>query len=429
MPDCGCGTRRVRATATLSLAAIAMLAPTPAVAIVGDSDQGVGLDGSLRTISAATANHEVSGQRLGPRSDGQAQALLRLVLAGHPSLWLSYEIHAIQNVALRTCSSATGSMAGTDSGLRYRAVDDRWRWHDTDSVNARADFDRLNVKLTLAVADVTLGRQAITFGKAYFWNPLDVFLSFDPTAFDRDYKGGVDALRIDFPLGDFSGLTIVGVLGRPHGGHMLYRSAALARVFTTFLDWDLSAQGGKIFAGFHAGLGATGELGPIEARIEAAYVWPARSLLPKNAVQAPQGLAAVVAAGRYFNVFDRTLSLQGEYLFNGAAGSASLSDNFVLVAKGMMLQASEHAAGATISYALAPLLHTSLAAIAAISERPSVILQPGILFSAADEVDLLAGAMLAFGDRPTLDAATGVAPQSEFGSYPHMFYIETKAYF
>ena len=44
-------------------------------------------------------------------------------------------------------------------------------------------------------AGLTIGRQAVSFGKAHFWNPLDVFLAFDPFQFDRDYKPGVDAQR------------------------------------------------------------------------------------------------------------------------------------------------------------------------------------------------------------------------------------------
>ena len=66
----------------------------------------------------------------------------------------------------------------------------------------------------LGWGDLTAGRQAITFGKAYFWNPLDVFFPFDSSQIDREYKPGVDALRIDVPLGAFSGLNLVGAAGR-----------------------------------------------------------------------------------------------------------------------------------------------------------------------------------------------------------------------
>ncbi len=267
----------------------------------------------------------------------------------------------MQSVTLYETRALTlGAPAGSNPGLRYQAFDGRWRWHDSNTVRAWLTWDRFNVKLALPFADITLGRRAITFGKAYFWNPLDVFLSFDPTSFDRDYKRGVDALRVDIPIGDFSGVTLVGVLGRPDGGHADYRSAGLARLFTNFLDWDFAVQAGKVYGGFHTGLGAAGELGPIEAPIEAAYFWPLPGLRPDDAIAIPEGITAVVGVGRSFALLDRTLILQGEYLFNRAANGLPLADALTLVAKGLRWQASEHVVGAMASYELTPLLRASV---------------------------------------------------------------------
>ncbi len=437
-------------SAGLALLGLALILPRPAAAIVGDTDEEIGLDGSIRTIGAASSNFDISGFRVGRRADGSSETIVRLVLAGYPTDWLSYEVHAVQSVSVQTFSLPTwvkfqatamgldsggqsgsfgafGASGSAGPGLRYRAFDGRWRWFDGQAVTAQFTADRFNVKLALPFADVTLGRQAISFGKAYFWNPLDVFLSFDPTSFDREYKRGVDGLRVDIPIGDFSGVTVVGVLGRPNNGHAGYRSAGIVRVFTNFLDWDFSVQGGKVYGGFHAGLGASGELGPVEARAEAAYFWPLPDLRPDNATEIPEGLSAVLGVGRMFAVFDRTLVIQGEYLFNSAAGGATLGESFVLASKGLMIQPGEHTLGAMASYQVSALLGISFATMFSISEQPSILLQPGLVYSAADEVELLAGAMFAFGERPTLDA--GIAFNSVYGSYPHVFYLEAKIYF
>ena len=72
-------------------------------------------------------------------------------------------------------------------------------------------------------------------------------------------------------------------------------------------------------------------------------------------------------------------------------------------------------------------------------------MQPGFIYSAADEVDILTGALISFGERTRVDGAVYVPedlgnlsnieveiynePRSEFGSYPHFFYVEMKAYF
>src|SRR5574337_371271 len=88
-----------------------------------------------------------------------------------------------------------------------------------------------------------------------------------PNQFDRDYKAGVDALRIDVPFGSFSGVNLIGALGREitaagtyvGGGETWHTSwfgsAVLARVFTHVHGWDLSAQAGKIYGGYQIGGG------------------------------------------------------------------------------------------------------------------------------------------------------------------------------
>ena len=54
-----------------------------------------------------------------------------------------------------------------------------------------------------------MGRQPITWGVNYFWPVLDLFGPFSPAAVDRDYKPGVDAVRLNLPVGDFSEIEMV----------------------------------------------------------------------------------------------------------------------------------------------------------------------------------------------------------------------------
>ena len=89
---------------------------------------------------------------------------------------------------------------------------------------------------------VTLGRQAIGWGVAYFWPTLDLFSPFSPERIDRDYKSGVDAVRATIALSAYSELQLVGaVLGpspREDGA-----AGALLRLGLGPLD--LGLMGGK----------------------------------------------------------------------------------------------------------------------------------------------------------------------------------------
>lgn len=400
------------------LAALLLLAG-PAGAIVGDRLGPIGLDGSFRTTTAVTYNYE--SPLFDERAAGFSQSALRLTLEGHPLDWLTFEIHGLQQIDFSTLagsSAALGGLPGTAfEELHYRLADLAIRWGDEPHVQAKLGLDRLNLKLRLPFADVTLGRQAITFGKAYFWNPLDVFLAFDARQFDRDYKAGVDALRIEVPLGEAAGLTLVAALGRSDAGLEIgasyYGSAFLTRLYANVLGWDLTIQGGKIFGGYQIGAGATGELGPLAIRMEAAY------FLALSEDPLENHSAAVLGLGHRF---DFGLEVEAEVLYNGAAAD-DLAAGFARVAAGRALHASAGVLGALASYELLPTLQGSLAWLFSLTDLSSV-LQPGLVLSVSDEADLLAGAIIGLGARPR-----GFRLESEFGTYPNFYFMEFKLYF
>ncbi len=69
-------------------------------------------------------------------------------------------------------------------------------------------LDNLNLRLNLPFADVTLGRQPISLGTGYAWNPLDIFNQKD--MLDPTYEQpGVDAVRMEIPLNDHTGIDII----------------------------------------------------------------------------------------------------------------------------------------------------------------------------------------------------------------------------
>ena len=74
------------------------------------------------------------------------------------------------------------------------------------------------------------------------------------------------------------------------------------------------------------------------------------------------------------------------------------------------------------------MLNGSLAALVSISDR-SFVVQPGLSYSVSDESDLLAGALVAFGKRPRVGAGPVPELRSEFGTYPHVGYVQYRCYF
>ncbi len=416
---------------------------SPVPAITGNSDEAFGLDGSLRTIGGLFRNYDFAPFFGHEKTDEYFKAILRLTGTGRPQEDLSYEVHLVQALTYFSGSGQGQGKGGIDVAgdkLRYRALDEASEWWTRDDARAVLWLDRFNVRMSPGPVDITLGRQAVTFGKAHFWNPLDVYLPFDPNQFDRDYKPGVDALRIDIPLGDFSGFTLLGVLGREldaFGNYVnshrafeasWYGSSVLGRFFMNTHGWDVALQGGKIYGGYQLGVGMVGEVKGVEVRTETtcflAHDSPALDP-PFRGYLFEDHVMAVIGLGRRF---ESSLILEAEYLYNGAGESHDFNVAAVRIERGAIQHLGRHLAGFLSSYEFTPLVIGQVTAIYSLSDA-SLVVQPSLVFSVSNNSELLAGAGLNFGSRPETNAMGLTDIRSEFGSYPHFLFAEFKVYF
>ncbi|MFH1885872.1 MAG: hypothetical protein ABIM40_04175 [Pseudomonadota bacterium] len=435
----------MKALSTFSVLALALalLAPPAAWGLVGDSRGDFGLDGSFRLLGAVldqpgAGYHFSQGQPVNETATG----LLRLTASGRPGDRLAYEVHTVQSIT--TLSDPAGGLGRGGLSLpaeksRYRAVDDTATWLEEPHQTASLWADRAWVRLRFSGADLTLGRQALTFGKAWFWNPTDVFLPFDALSFDRDYKGGVDALLVEVPLGPASGLSLAAVAGRNLALDGDYESgetadldpeasALLARGFMNVSGWDFSIQAGRVYHGWHAGAGAVGDAAGFQVRAEAAVFRTAIDdplPLPLSGNLFEDRWSATLGLGRRW---PNSLDLEAEYLFNSGGDENDLFASFARVSAGALLQAGRHFLGVTASYELTPLVVARLAWVQSLSDGSGTV-QPFVNASLSDNAELVLGLTVPYGPGPsrTLGVVTGLA--SEFGSYPNQLFGELKWYF
>jgi hypothetical protein len=341
--------------------------------------------------------------------------------------------------------SANGNTSGGEFNLtgaktRYRVLDDTRDRKWSGYTKGMLWVDRFNVRLMLDDADFTIGRQAITFGKAYFWNPLDVYLPFDPNQFDRDYKPGVDAVRVDVPIGDFSGFTLAGVLGRtldsegnyqPEGrtwDASWYGSSILTRYYTNYSEWDFSLQAGKVYGGYQLGGGLVGELKTLEIRGEMAYFRAADSPplpTPFHGDLMEDNFTGVIGIGRRF---DNSLVVESEFLYNGGGENSNFDLALLRMQNGNILHLGRYLAGCTVSYDITPLIIGRLTSIYSFSDS-SFQCQPSLVLSISDNSELLLGAGVNQGEGPADNSQNEKTIMSEFGSYPDYYFAEFKIYF
>ena len=389
---------------------------TQAYALVGDVDKNFGLDGNVKAFTFVSKHHEHLVVNADNAYDAQGLLRLRLIAAGKPTTYLSYEIHGLTHMAVIDNTDLSEIFATNTPTQHYLFFQNSWELYAKDKISATQSLERANIKLRLEAADIIIGKQAITFGKTYFWNPLDVFSPFGAIQFDREYKAAIDGLRIDIPLGDFSGLNLVATTDEFETAY------GLLRYFGNMADWDLALQAGLLHNGAHLGAGASGEIGSVGLRLEGSYLWPDKSSALSEHLSAVLGLGYVI---------NEKTQVQFEQLYNGGAKN-NLLTNMVLFSSGDLLQASKYVSGLSMSHQPSALIQSSFTLIWSWKEF-SALVYPSIVISLSDEIDLLTGAIGSVGQKADGEGSPDLSSESDQGSefvnYPQSIYIELKAYF
>ena len=103
-----------------------------------------------------------------------------------------------------------------DELLPGETIDDDRRLLDLTTVFSENDtrvayhrIDRLSLTLAPEWGTVRIGRQVITWGAGFLFNPMDLFNPFAPTDIERDYKIGDDMVTVQYPLGMTGGLQFL----------------------------------------------------------------------------------------------------------------------------------------------------------------------------------------------------------------------------
>ncbi len=340
-------------------------------------------------------------------------ALLRLILTGTVADKASFEFHLLEGGTINPPGISPAGFSTFSTSERFRA--DRLDHIQTthEDFTASVAIDRANITLHIPHCDITIGRQAISLGTTYFWNPNDLLTAFSPYEFDRDYKPGVDAVNAEFALGEFSGINLL----YGAGNHFrLNDSVLLVRGFSNICDFDIALMAGRFREDGFVGGDFSGEVGPgIGVRGELAYF----------AAEKDNDFFQAVLGTEYR--FENNVYLSAEYFYNGFGTlhqsgylKKVLSDR---ITEGDFYNISRHYLGILGSYEVTPLLIVSLALIINLHDH-SMLIDPTLIYSLSDNTEFVAGMIISSGHKPR-----GFRLRSEFGSYPDFTFVEFKYYF
>lgn len=352
----------------------ALLVAAAALTAAPVSGRSAGLSGYVQTVPVLSSRA------------GDATLFNRVRVAGALVLGpLSLDVaHEVSAVLARSADPALGTIAG--SGDRDgQWLNLQWVLSERGRVRARHRFDRLRaVWSPVEDVEVSIGRQAVSWGTTLLLTPADPFLPFRPEDPFREFRSGVDAARLRFYPGPLSEIDLVIRPSRLGGDEEL---TALARGLTARGSWEVSGWGGVLYGDGAAAVAAAGGVGGWAARLEAVVREVEGRAVWRGAVGVDRTLAL---GGREARI---VLELQRDGL--GAAGPDELETlpESRAFRRGELQVRGREALAARAAYRIHPLWNVFGTALWNLN-RGGALLAPGFSYALADEATVEGGAYL-----------------------------------
>jgi len=363
-------------------------------------------------------------------------SVARIIMEGDIYDQHSYELHAVQAYNYSNIKTGVG---GRDTSML--SIDLSSDWISDSDRSAHFYIDRANIIFSLQDLDIQVGRLATSFGKPTFWNLFDYYGS---PYLSQEYKAGIDAIKIDKAVGNFSGITAV--LNEQNilisSGSYLENNAVqsyqwlgskketgyLLRGYTNYQDIDYAFLYKREPEGHRLGLEIDGELGSINMYDEITYLWGVET------ISMPGSYQGNLLKDHFINVtgvnyrFDNALQLTAEHLFNGIGDPDNLDASNIRYNNGVSTSLNKNLSAILLSYEFTPLLigkYDTKYAWADSSNQHNF----SFIRSISKNADFIIGGQINIGKRPNGAKWQNPSIQSEFGRLSNIYYLKLKYYF
>ena len=415
----------------LALAAWVMLAAvTPLAAQEPPADGAAAPSLSLRTSFKATAlvSRGPDAPILFPqRTVGMSFWRVRLEPQARVAEGIS--VAAAYEHRLRLFSAAAG--AGTLSVLppetpapyRVRQLD--WQIDRSSHSTWRHEVDRAYLAVHRGRAAVTVGRQAVGWGRGVLFGAVDLFSPFSPLEADREWRRGVDAIRADVALADRVSCDVVGAFG-----DRLDASIVAARLRGYAGPVDIELVGGRRARDLFTGITSSAAVGNAEVHGELGVFRAPEALAAGGLSRDGRVAIKAVAGGSYRFPLGHGVLVYAEYHYSGF-GAAHAADVLPLLAttdfrdrylRGDTQILGRHAMAVLASHEFSP----SLAMTGQWLHSPadgSGVVAPTATITFGDSVSLVAAVYVPYGRAPE-----GRVLRSEYGAGAFSALVQARLY-
>lgn len=290
------------------------------------------------------------------------------------------------------------------------------------------NLDRLYIRMSADFADLYIGRQPIAFGSARVNCPTDVIAPFTFGELDKEERYGVDAIRLNIPLGVMSEIDVGYVPGKNFKDE---NSAMFLRGKFYLAKTDFSLLGLRFREDYLLGFDLTRSLGGAGFWVENAFIIP-HKIYPEQPSQNKEYKASI---GVDYNFSGRIYAFC-EYHYNGAGetDAADYLNNFekTVYLDGATYLMGQHYIASGFMYQITPLITFSFQELANLCD-PSVSATPIIEYNIAQDIYISLGAYLGIGKKgeinPSSDSSSLLKLGSEYGNYPDIYFSSFRIYF
>jgi hypothetical protein len=327
---------------------------------------------------------------------------------------------------LRVFSSLAGAVGvlPVEAAAPYRIWQFDWDAASSSNTEWRIELDRAALRTRVGKANLTIGRQAIGWGRGVLFGAIDLFSPFTPLEADREWRRGVDAVRADVKLSDRASLDVVGAAGAD-----VDHSAAAARLRGYAGKADLELVGGVRARDIFGGVTSSAAVGDAELHGElAVFRTPGVPGSPNFSEE--RSIVKAVAGGSYRVAVGNGVLVYAEYHYSGF-GATSAAGIVPLLAdpafqerylRGDTQILGRHAIAVLASYEVSPELSWAAQWLQSPADGSGVVV-PSATMTFSDRLSLLLSGYLPYG-RPPVGPAFG----SEFGATPFAFFVQLRAY-
>jgi hypothetical protein len=192
-----------------------------------------------------------------------------------------------------------------------------WRLASSPNAEWRIEVDRAAVHASAGAANLTIGRQAIGWGRGVLFSAVDLFAPFTPLEADREWRRGVDAVRADVKLADRISVDSVGAFG-----HDLDHSIVAARLRGYAGKADVELVGGRRARDVFGGATTSAAIGNAEMHAELA-VFRTPAVPASIAFAADRTVVKAVVGGSYRVPIGSGVLVYGEYHYSGFGATSA----------------------------------------------------------------------------------------------------------